>query len=184
MPSNEEDAGELLWKYIEELKQTDAPESVHFVVRSSVDPADVAGLLPVADAVRDALQTEDVSEAGRLAARAQLIEAIRGPRPAEPTPKAKPARKWFFWPEHPQRRQLALAVALWIIALAAIAYTLMSAYQRYCTAEQPQSRQSVSGVYSSCLSPAQERLSSLSLPMLSTEATLPDPQPLRSERCR
>lgn len=51
-----DDAGELLWKYIEELKAADAPDGVNFVARTPADPEAVSALLPMADAAYAALR--------------------------------------------------------------------------------------------------------------------------------
>ncbi len=56
MASHEDEAAELLWKYIEEIREADDPEAVNFVARTSADLMEYAALLPLADALHETLR--------------------------------------------------------------------------------------------------------------------------------
>src|SRR5262245_55147388 len=76
-PLHETEAGELLWKYIGELHQADGADRVNFIARTSLDPAEMATLLPLADALHADLQPAEDTAAGEAAARARLLAAIQ-----------------------------------------------------------------------------------------------------------
>jgi hypothetical protein len=74
---HETEAGELLWKYIGELHEADGADRVNFIARTSLDPAEMAALLPLADALHAGLPAADDTAPGEAAARAQLLSAIQ-----------------------------------------------------------------------------------------------------------
>ncbi|HZP82635.1 MAG TPA: hypothetical protein VFB21_13425 [Chthonomonadaceae bacterium] len=137
MASNEEQAGELLWRYIEELKQADNPDDFHFVARTPVNPAEMAGLLPVADAVLQTLKADISSEEGRTAARARLVETIRTERAASEQRNGHSARRRFTWPQFAWNRQAVLVMILLLLLLTAIGLAMWQDYQRSCHASGP-----------------------------------------------
>lgn len=138
MASNEEQAGELLWRYIEELKQAENADNFHFVARTPVNPAEMAQLLPVADAVHEILKADLPSEESRTAARALLVETIRAERAATEHSNGHSPRKRFAWPQFTWNRQTALAMILLLLLLTAIGLAMWRDYQRRCHESDPQ----------------------------------------------
>ncbi len=185
MSSYEEEEGDLLWNTIEQRKRTQNAGATPGSMPSSADPADQNELLAVIQTLQDVLQEETASEAGRIEARARLVEAIRGPhKPAESS--VKPPRRWLVWPGKSERRQLVLAIMLLLLALIAIGYSLLTAYQRSCEAEQKQSNRPVSRLWQPSLQDSLSRVTAESLPMTdltSPIARLSDSSSLTAKRC-
>jgi hypothetical protein len=130
--SDPENVNELLWKYIEELKRADDSASVNFVVRTPVDPAEFAALMPLADSVQETLRAETDAADGRDMARARLMEAIRAERRPAPRPETSSSGGWLrrLWP--PTNRLLVVCALLLLLAAAALGYVEWQAYQAAC----------------------------------------------------
>jgi hypothetical protein len=79
------EAGDLLWKYIAELNRANGAEQVNFIARTSVDPSEMAALMPLADALHADLQQNADTPGGEALARARLLTAIQSSgRPLSP----------------------------------------------------------------------------------------------------
>jgi hypothetical protein len=135
--SEHENASELLWKYIEELKRADDSESVNFVVRTPADPAEFATLMPLADAVQESLRAETEGADGRDRARARLVEAIRAERHPAPRQEASSAGGWLQRLWHPKNRLLVVCGLLLLLAAAALGYVEWQAYLAACHPVMP-----------------------------------------------
>lgn len=82
---HEIEAGDLLWKYIAELHRANGAEQVNFIARTSLDPAEMAALMPLADVLHADFQQHPDNAAGEVMARARLLAAIQsGARPGAP----------------------------------------------------------------------------------------------------
>ena len=80
MSPNEIEAGEILWKYISELKTTEGTDKINFIARTSLDPQEIALLLPLADAVQNS-QIVDASDyhIGKTEAQMALANLMQPP---------------------------------------------------------------------------------------------------------
>jgi hypothetical protein len=91
-----EEAGDLLWRYLDELKRVGDVSAVNFVAKTSLNPVEAGSLLPLADELYN-LHEEGAAQPaeGFDVARAQLLNAIRADmRPAPRKRKLpKPSRK-------------------------------------------------------------------------------------------
>jgi hypothetical protein len=118
----EDAAGELLWKYIEELKHADA-EAVNFIARTPIDPREVAALLPLAESVEAMLRAETAPAPPPADARAALTQAIQEASQSVPfwlafkAPSAPGIPLWR-WPT------VALALLLLLLGGALAAWTV------------------------------------------------------------
>lgn len=84
MSRHEAETGDLLWKYIAELHRVGGSDQVNFIARTSVDPVEMAALLPLADALHAELTQPADTVAGEAVARAQLLAAIQAPSSSGP----------------------------------------------------------------------------------------------------
>lgn len=107
-----DDTSELLWQYIERLKQEGAGTTCH--VRTPADLEQMAVLVPMANAVNKVMES-DASDA-RLTARSRLQQAIIADR-AGPRGPGRHRPVWFGW-----NRQLVFVALLLLIALVVLAY--------------------------------------------------------------
>jgi anti-sigma factor RsiW len=126
MQHQEDETGELLWRYVAELKRAEDPEAVNFVARTPADPADVAALLPLADAVHEALREETTAMPPDPAARARLESVIRAAR----SPAARRSGLLRKWPGTVTGRPLwqpALAALALVAVLALVLWSLHGA---------------------------------------------------------
>lgn len=124
MSRHDVEAGDLLWKYIEELHRTDEADAVNFIARTSLDPVEMAELLPIADALHTDLCAASALADGATTggtARAQLLMAIQAD--SAPAPPAARSSWKFRLPQRsfalPSRSVFALACLLLGIAAAA-----------------------------------------------------------------
>src|SRR5436190_20534877 len=83
----EQQQAELLWKYIEELKQADNPDEVQFVAVTSGECAEVVGLMETAAEAYAAARADSAPNCRREAVRRRLRETIASAPPA-PLPAA------------------------------------------------------------------------------------------------
>jgi hypothetical protein len=120
MQSYEEEASELLWKYITELRRVEDTDAVNFIARTPVDPADLAALMPLADALHENLHTDMSVSSGQIAGRAALMEAIRADEiRASRSPKAPAGTRWRLPFVH-WNRQWALTLLLLMLSAVAV----------------------------------------------------------------
>lgn len=127
MEDREERAGDLLYRYIEEVKSSETPEAANFVLRTSLDPAECAPLLPLVDALDDEHRSDVGHSSGKVAARARLMEAIRSDAMQQPVHKRIASRSVWL-------RALHVAALLTLIALAVVVIGLeaRNLYRQAC----------------------------------------------------
>src|SRR5712692_7884700 len=128
----EQQKAELLWKYIEELKQAENPEDVQFVAITSGECAEVVGLMETAAEAYVLARAESAPNCRREAGRQRLQAAIANaasPAP-HPAPTAAPA------PPRPVTLPGWLTAPLtgrstgWVVAVAALIALLWLALPR------------------------------------------------------
>jgi hypothetical protein len=123
----EQQQAELLWRYIEELKQSENPDQVQFVAVTSGEPTEVVGLMEMAAEAYTAARAAAAPHCRREAVRRRLQAAIAeaAPRPAAsrvaaaPVPRERPpvsALRLPAWLTAP----LAGRSAGWAVAAAAL----------------------------------------------------------------
>lgn len=78
---HEVEAGDLLWKYIAELHRANGTEQVNFIARTSVDPAEMAALMPLAETLHAEFQQNAERATGEVMARAQLLAVMQSSPP-------------------------------------------------------------------------------------------------------
>lgn len=117
-PDRRDEVSELLWNYIESGKSADRLEARNFVVRTEVDPTELAPLLLLADTVQEQIQAESSAHTGMTAARARLTAAIRAERGGLPRQagSARPVSLLSRW----WARQALLTLVL--VLLSGVAY--------------------------------------------------------------
>jgi len=119
---------ELLWRYIEELKQTENPDEVQFVAVTSGECAEVIGLMETAAEAYVLARAESAPHCRREAVRwrlqAAIAEAPPAPRGAGPVPPpaAAPHRSVMLpvWLTAP----LTVRSTGWVVAVAALVVLL------------------------------------------------------------
>ncbi len=83
---------ELLWRYIDELKQADNPDDVHFVAVTSGERAEVVGLMETAAQAYAVTRAEAAPHCRRESIRRLLREAIAS-TPPQPSPRPAATRR-------------------------------------------------------------------------------------------
>src|SRR5438094_739245 len=136
----ERQQAELLWNYIEQLKQADNPDNVQFVAVTSGERAEVVGLMETAAEAGAWARSESAPGCRREVARHRLRGAIAGAMPAaqsspaaaaEPAAGPEPARPsplpaWLTMP-------ITARSAGWVVAVAALAAGFWMSYPRAAT---------------------------------------------------
>jgi hypothetical protein len=116
----EQQQAELLWKYIEELKQAENPDEVQFVAVTSGECAEVVGLIETASEAYAAARAESAPNCRREAVRRRLREAIASaplPAPQPPPRAAERSVRLPAWLTAP----LTGRSTGWVVAVAALA---------------------------------------------------------------
>jgi hypothetical protein len=109
----EEQAGEILWKYVEELKHASEPASVNFVAITRTETDELAGVMKTAAQVAQALADDERVELSKESARRRFRERAAvlsrepeatGRRPTQvPTTMSPPGwRSALNWPRLPR----------------------------------------------------------------------------------
>jgi hypothetical protein len=130
---------ELLWQYIEQLKQSDNPSNVQFVVVTNAEGAEVVGLMETAAEAAVWAREEAATGCRREVARERLRGAIAAAMPVALTTGAAPAaapepdrfstlRAWLTQP-------LTARSAGWVVAVAALVLVFWMAFPRSSTDE-------------------------------------------------
>ena len=116
----EQPQAELLWKYIEELKQADNPDDVHFIAVTRGECAEVVGLMETAAEAYVLARAESAPHCRREAVRLRLQAAIAATAPAAPAPASDTAHprsvdlpRWLTAP-------LTGRFTGWVVAVAAL----------------------------------------------------------------
>lgn len=86
----ENEASELLWKYIVQCREAANADSMNFIVRTSLDPQELAELIPLVDTVHSAMRAAEETPASNPVARERLLAEIQAERAAP-----KPKKAWF-----------------------------------------------------------------------------------------
>ncbi len=124
MSNYEEQAGELLYKYIAELKRTEGVEGVNFIACTPVDPAEITAMLPLADALHETLQQPMEVSSGMIDGRAKLMAAIQADRRPVRRKETPVSSGRVPFSVFTRRGTMALITALLILIMAvAIAWT-------------------------------------------------------------
>ncbi|HZO90792.1 MAG TPA: hypothetical protein VFB38_20855 [Chthonomonadaceae bacterium] len=144
MLPHEDEQGEGLWNHIEDIKQAGGPAR----------PAPLDTLLPVADALHDALSSDGYLPNGQAQARARLVEAIRADRgpvaPPAPTRVGQGAgAAGTLFQQHWPLIRLLIILAVGAITV----YMVWTAYLRSCDHTPTQPRRSLSRENVSALQP-------------------------------
>jgi hypothetical protein len=119
----EQQQAELLWKYIDELKRSDHPESVQFVAVTRGECSEVVGLMETAAEAFSLARAESAPNCAREAVRQRLQSAIAGARPASEARSSAPEVRLAA---RPSRLPAWLAAPLsgrstgWAVAVAAL----------------------------------------------------------------
>lgn len=84
----EQRKAELLWKYVEELKQAESPEDVQFVAITNGECAEVVGIMETASEAYALVRAKAAPHCRREAIRQRLRAAIADAAPSAPRPAA------------------------------------------------------------------------------------------------
>jgi hypothetical protein len=124
----EQQQADLLWRYIEELRQAENPEEVQFVAVTRGECAEVAGLMATAAETGALLRTEVAPNCRREAARQRLREALANTVPeASPTAAAGPrSRERLAGPPSWLRAPLMARSTGWAVAVIVLVAVLWS----------------------------------------------------------
>src|SRR5438128_5647501 len=88
---------ELLWKYIDELKQAENPDEVQFVAVTRGECAEVVGLMETAAEAYVLARAESAPHCRREAVRRRLQVAMDEAAPAAPQPGPEAPRRRSIW---------------------------------------------------------------------------------------
>src|SRR5688572_18552083 len=88
----EQQQAELLWRYIEEMKRSDNPESIQFVAVTRGDCPEVVGLMETAAEAYSVVRADSAPNCSREAVRQRLQATIAQASPASTAPEAAETR--------------------------------------------------------------------------------------------
>ncbi len=115
MGSHEDEAGELIWKYIEEIRAADDPATINFVARTPADLNEYAALLPLADVLDATLRDEATGSGQEDEPPAVLLAAIQSSQ-AQHIALSRQRDRRFLWRGR---------WAVWGLAAAAAMFTFL-----------------------------------------------------------